>query len=276
MTDAFHLTRPLSVGQQKELRLWRALGAERFRDLLFFLERLRHGERGNVNYHLSGRGPEDGAAYMGYVLYHCLLHLVSLLLALLVMVLLPGNQRGYWAIMAFLALLCLGNLWCLMLQRYTYLRLRGLCSRARQRRQGRGPAPGLAAAVGGLAREERDAALSLAQRLSEGLAGGEFLALGREELPALETLAGLAAELGEKSWAPRGAVLAPEGPYSPVERRGAWLLRLVHSGLRTGAFGLLTSDGEMEKVYRRLAGSGRLEELEERLSRLIRELEAAE
>ena len=71
-----------------------------------------------------------------------------------------------------------------------------------------------------------------------------------------------------------GTELAPEGPYGPVERRAARLLRLTGSGVRTGWLAVMTEDERTERAFRRLAGTGRLEELEARLALLIAGLEA--
>ena len=100
-----------------------------------------------------------------------------------------------------------------------------------------------------------------------------FEELLRRELPALEILADLAPD-PEERWAPEGTELAPEGPYGPVERRAARLLRLTGSGVRTGWLAVMTEDERTERAFRRLAGTGRLEELEARLALLIAGLEA--
>lgn len=271
-TDPFQLTRPLRPGHLRELRLYRALGVKRLRDLLFTRERRWRGERGNVNYHLSGPGLEDARTYMGYVLYHCLLHTLSLLLAITAMLLLPGNRAGHRLTMIFLVLLCLGNLWCLMLQRYTYLRLRRVCSRTRERRR-RALSPASPDLVRALSAGERETALRLGRWMARELSTGRSVPLGERELPALEILADLVTG-PEERWAPEGTELAPEGPYGPVERRAAQLLRLTGSGVRTGWLAVMTEDERTERAFRRLAGTGRLEELEARLALLIAGLEA--
>ena len=115
-----------NAGKTAEMRLYEALGIRLFRKVLFLGERLRHlcdGGR-NRNYHLNSVSPGAAAAFDGYLLWHTLLHAFAILLLAFPFCLLRCiNPCLFWPDIILLLLLVL-NLYCIMLQRYTYLRLR--------------------------------------------------------------------------------------------------------------------------------------------------------
>ena len=111
-----------------ELQLYRWLGVPQFRKLILAYARLRHCRRGgrNPNYHLKGLTMTDVEAFLPQLRRNVKLHILSLmLLALFWAAAAYENISCPEAIPITLFLLWL-NIWCLMLQRYHYLRIRQL------------------------------------------------------------------------------------------------------------------------------------------------------
>ena len=249
--------RALDPAQRFELRVYRALGVLPFRQALFSLERIRHRRDGrtNKNYHMRALSPGGAAAFESYLLYHCLLHGVSL--ALLAAVLLgkavfalPWNGMDVLAAGMFVI-----NIWCLMLQRYNQLRLRELRTLARQARARRldRRAKRVLAALGPVgAYPEAREDLALVRAVLAGLSAGNIVYLGADDVPGLRRMAALLETAGPE----RGRMTsAPEDPPAarpmdclarelaalaqPYSRTERWVDRLQRR-LRPGRVPLLT------------------------------------
>ena len=123
--------RKTNAGKTAEMRLYEALGIRLFRKALFLGERLRHLRDGdkNRNYHLESLSPGAAAAFEGYLLWHTLLHAFAILLLILPFCLLRCINPGLFWPDLILLLLLIVNLYCIMLQRYTYIRLKQVCER---------------------------------------------------------------------------------------------------------------------------------------------------
>ena len=117
-----------SISDDTELRIYEALGVRQFRNLLFRYERIRHFHRGGkyANYHLSRLSAEGAEAFLRCLQRNTMLHAGSQLLLILF-----GFGAWYRGIplrpfVPLSVLLSLLNIWCLMLQRYNFLRIRRL------------------------------------------------------------------------------------------------------------------------------------------------------
>lgn len=107
-----------------EMRVYERLGIKRFKRLVLSLEKRRHQKDGgrNVNYHIERFSLRGLYAFCGYLLYHAVVHTVGILVAALCCML--PLFFPHTAVFAVLGGVCiLGNVYCLLLQRYTYLKL---------------------------------------------------------------------------------------------------------------------------------------------------------
>lgn len=239
-----------------EIRLLEGLGIRRFRQLLLALERYRHRKDGgrNGNYHLERGTAEAVSGFDGYLLYHSLLHLAAiLLLAVPACVLHAAVPRLHWAD-GILLLLFLLNLYCLLLQRYTFLRIRRLKRRSAARsRDGR---PVMLSSEG----------TGLATALCRAMERGETIVLDRRHIPGLLDIAGAlpgAAQEEDAGQAVPIHLLAP-GLKTRLRLPGR-RERLCHGlqriftpkrrpMLSRGA--AVTADGETEAAYLQAFGRG--------------------
>lgn len=109
-----------------EIKLYELLGVRLFRRLALGLERLIHrrDRRKNTNYHIAAPAPGALEAYQKYLLYNAVLHgrgifFVGILL------LIKWSFWGFsWYIDLLLLLLAVQDGYCIMLQRYNFLRIR--------------------------------------------------------------------------------------------------------------------------------------------------------
>ncbi len=107
------------------MRVYTWLGVASFQKLVLALEKKRHQKDGgyNVNYHVENFSLRGLHAFMGYLVYHAVIHTVGILIALLCCGLpLLFPHTGWAAVVG--ALCCIGNVYCLLLQRYTYIKLK--------------------------------------------------------------------------------------------------------------------------------------------------------
>ena len=109
-----------------EIRLYEALGIRIFQKLVFRLERFRHradGDR-NVNYHLLPYGETSPERFIRYLYLNAGIHISGLAATIvfsLIFAVMPGTLPTVWAV-CFVGVI--GNIYCIMLQRYNALRLR--------------------------------------------------------------------------------------------------------------------------------------------------------
>lgn len=198
----------LNPVQRFELRVYRALGVLPFRRALFFLEQLRHRWDGqaNSNYHMRTFSLGGAAAFESYLLYHNLLHGVSLALLLTVLLGKVGYAQPWNGIDILAVGMCVINLWCLMLQRYNWLRLQELRIRAQQtraRRLNRRAERVLAALDKTDAAPEMREDLALVRALLADLSAGNIVYLGADDVPCLRRMTALLETAGSE----RGQVM---------------------------------------------------------------------
>lgn len=121
----------LSRLQQAELWLYRRLGMRAFRDLLFRYERFHHRKRGGVYppYHFRGATPEDARDFIPQLRSNAVRHGVSMAMMGLFFAANALTGRPWRVLEIPGVLVCIGNLWCILLQRYNYLRILRLLKR---------------------------------------------------------------------------------------------------------------------------------------------------
>lgn len=110
----------------REMRLYELLGIKIFRKIVFKLEHLIHwkDKRQNINYHLPHNNVDSMDKFMKYLFYNGSIHARNTIgIGIYFMVSLCCGKAFYW-IDGLLLLLMIKDIYCVMLQRYNYLRIK--------------------------------------------------------------------------------------------------------------------------------------------------------
>ncbi len=109
-----------------EKKLYELLGIQIFRKLVLKLENLIHykDKKRNINYHLRGRGINSVQSFTGYLLYNAVCHGLSIIFITIYISIMWIYKDRCAALDIYLYGMLLVNLYCLMLQRYTYIKIR--------------------------------------------------------------------------------------------------------------------------------------------------------
>ena len=120
-----------------EMKLYELLGIRLFRRLAFGMERLIHRKdrRKNINYHISAHTPGGLAAFRKYLFYNAAIHAKGILLVGIVLLIKWGFLGFTWYFDSLLLLLAVQDGYCIMLQRYNYLRIRQRMAVLEQKRE---------------------------------------------------------------------------------------------------------------------------------------------
>lgn len=181
---------------KREIGFLEKIGIRSFRDLLFKLEREIHTGKKLKNYHISGS--ENFESYCSYILYHCVLHIISIILSAAAIVL-----RNVFVAdtLVFLDLLMaaaiLMNIFCLLLQRYNYLRIKLLAEHDEARRRYRIDtyAQTHRELAGEFSAQQLKEALLLCRKISSAYEEGKELILTEHDAAALSVLERLSSGL---------------------------------------------------------------------------------
>ena len=187
-----------------------------FQRLIFAFERIRHRRDGgtNQNYHLSGFSVDAAGAFQGYLLYHVLLHMASLLLLAGFAFWKHVSHTGQNSAGLFICVLCIFNLECIMLQRYNALRIRQLRGRRRVIRARRTSRQAGQISSAFPAQYQPDwlrEDLLLVRRMLDGLSNGQNVFLDQGVSPSLSRMAALLER----------ADALPSRPVQPVLKENA-------------------------------------------------------
>lgn len=108
-----------------EIKLYELLGIRLFQKMVFLLERLLHFRDGkkNINYHLGKFNYDETEGFIKFLFYNGSIHLKNLIVILLYssakIILCKWNFLDY-----IIILFGIKDLYCVMLQRYNYLRIK--------------------------------------------------------------------------------------------------------------------------------------------------------
>lgn len=110
------------------MQFYKHIGVLRFKKAVLLLEKYLHLKNGSIlkNYHpenLTHSGIRD---FSWYLLYNCILHIMSILLSILYFFISYVGNIVIWPIHLAVIVLVFANLYCIFLQRYTFLKLRNL------------------------------------------------------------------------------------------------------------------------------------------------------
>lgn len=114
-----------------ERRLYEFLGIKLFRKLALKIESFRHRKDNsrNINYHLHGGGISSVKSFTGYLLYNAVCHTISLSFVVAYFAITGIVGARYIVLDISMCILLLINLYCIMLQRYTYIKIREFAER---------------------------------------------------------------------------------------------------------------------------------------------------
>lgn len=120
-----------------ECRLYEIAGVRVFRALVFRLEKLIHRrDKGkNVNYHIDDYGSKAPTDFKKYLALNAAIHIRNVIFLSAVLVLFMLILPKYAAAAYGVALLLLKDLYCIMLQRYNFLRITAAERRIAARRE---------------------------------------------------------------------------------------------------------------------------------------------
>lgn len=124
---------------QVETRIYEILGVRFFRILVFKLEKLVHRkDKGiNINYHIASYNPMSLETFVKYLFYNGTIHVRNLAYFCIYTVLrifFFGSFRWYDAVIILFAV---KDAYCVMLQRYNYIRVQKKRQRLQQKQEAR-------------------------------------------------------------------------------------------------------------------------------------------
>ncbi len=178
--------------KETEMVVYKHLGVKHFRMVLVGIERFRHRCDGlkNENYHFKGKGVVGANRFSGYLLYNTLIHVISILIVAICFFIPEKPYPEALPIDVVAVLLVIFNVYCIMLQRYTYLRLCKYLVKAKQR-QGAAVDNAVAAilkkfkiSADGMLLEK-----ALVKRLVRASQNGGECYISTEDIPTLERIA---------------------------------------------------------------------------------------
>lgn len=176
-----------------ERKLYELLGVRQFRKLVFWLERQIHRkDKGkNINYHLGLLTPDALDAFTKYLFFNGTIHARNIVFALLYALLrvLLGHRMVWFDILVIL--LTVKDIYCLMLQRYNFLRIQEREARLEVLREKKISQRSEKIIVTGLEdydMSKRDEDLALIHKLRNGIQSKETILLSEADIEGLKRL----------------------------------------------------------------------------------------
>ncbi len=120
-----------------EVKVYELLGVRFFRKLVFKLEQFIHRkDRGkNINYHLAQNSLDGISAFTKYLFYNGAIHVRNIIIIAGIILVKAALFRSFRWYDVLLLLFLLKDIYCVMLQRYNYLRLEDRKERLEERRK---------------------------------------------------------------------------------------------------------------------------------------------
>lgn len=262
------MNKRLNSCNKLELRLYRLLRVKRFRKVILWFEKTKHSKDNlkNENYHPSGFDVFSLERYNGFLLYNTSLHIVSLLFTAAYALLSIAIEFRNAVVDLSMMLLTLFNVYCILLQRTNYLRLKehrlkyynrifkqtDLCREERiQQIYEQKP-------------EELLADYEVLFRIKKAFDGQADCVLADADAESLKRICACFEympinKVGRKNKEALDAGLIEKcnstvGPYTALQIRVDWLQRKLRTSGRKmlDCTAIITADAECEKAYREL------------------------
>ncbi len=252
-----------------ERKIYELLGIRAFRKAIMSFERLRHKKDGrrNANYHLKNHSLSAARSFRWYVIYNSIFHVLSLLLAAVYFVITRVFGEIFLAADIVISVLIVFNVYCLMLQRYTWIRLKEhikLLERRRNRKTS-DTSSLLEDTVSERAETQAAAEFNLISKMLHAAANGEDLMLSTDDVPALLGISEVMSnarkhkERSDRSFADEGefdTILSelPARVYvtDKTERRVSAMQKIIGVPRRQNVlftFSVTTQEAECERIY---------------------------
>ena len=177
-----------------EVKIYEFLGVRRFRSLVFKLEKWIHRkDKGtNINYHIASHSPVALDAFIKYLFYNGTIHARNLIyFCVYAAVRIAFAWKFGWYDIVLLVL-AIKDAYCVMLQRYNYIRIRERERRLQRKQEERIERRVQALKPGFLKRYDCsfiESDLAVVDKLRNSIARGESIIIGPEEQKTLERLA---------------------------------------------------------------------------------------
>lgn len=116
----------LNQRQQTEIKIYRLLGVNYFRKVILWFEKTKNRKknRKNENYHPSAMDVISLEKHNGFLLYNAFLHSVSMLFVIVYCILALAFGLHNIVIDVIMAVISLLNIYCIVLQRSNYLKVK--------------------------------------------------------------------------------------------------------------------------------------------------------
>lgn len=258
----------LSAWNSFELRAYHLLGVNQFRKLIFVFEKIRHfkDKRKNENYHPSNFDVLSLERYNGFLIYNAFLHCVSLLFTVLYAVLSTAIEFRNMFMDLSIVFLTLLNVYCLMLQRTNYLKLKEYRNKYCKRFLKRTDLckKEIIQKVYALEPQKLQADYEVLCRIREAFEGQSDCVLTRDDVESLQRISACFEPAGEKNSNRKNKEVLTVGlleqcnsasrPYTTLQMQADWLQRLfgVSGRKMLDRTAIITEDEECEKLYRKL------------------------
>lgn len=123
--------------RQTEIKIYEWLGIKVFRGLVFKLEKFIHRkDKGkNINYHVSAWEPRSVDRFVKYLFYNGAIHVRNMILFSVFFLIRYGIFRFVTLADVILWMLFLKDCYCVMLQRYNFLRIQVRIERLQEKQQ---------------------------------------------------------------------------------------------------------------------------------------------
>lgn len=251
-----------------ERKIYEILGVRLFRKAVMAFERLRHKKDGgtNSNYHPKNSSLSSARAFRWYVIYNSIFHVISLVLSAVYFVITRVSCEIFLAADILVSVVIVFNLFCLMLQRYTWLALTehiALLERRRERRIAK-RVSFIENTVLNRTASEACAEFDLISKMMRAAENGEDLMLSTDDVPALRGISELASMCEHRKGSAR--LSESDGECEPIlaqipprvyvtdktERRVSAMQKFIGVPRRQNVlftFSVTTDDAECERIY---------------------------
>ncbi len=193
-----------------ESRLYEILGVKLFRKVILTFEAFKRRNKGgnNMNYHPVDTSVASVTKFSGYILYNSYLHIMSLFFTAFYFVVAFLTDKTYLWLDIGMIVLTVFNIYCLVLQRYNYLKMKYHISRiiGRKEKKHKKSAKKIAVLLSEKTREEIQEEYTLIQNMYTCIMRGYDYVLMDESLDVFRRLIPLAKE-----------IKSPSGKISPLE-----------------------------------------------------------
>lgn len=258
----------LNQRQQNEIKIYRLLGVDFFRKVILWFEKTKNRKknRKNENYHPSAMDVISLEKHNGFLLYNAFSHSVSMFFVIIYCILALAFRLHNLIIDVIMVVISLLNIYCIILQRTNYLKIREYSCRYYNRLFKK-----LACFDNEIMRQiyTNEPSLLLSDykvicKLKEAFDGKKDCYIGNSDIDNLKRIQKCVEPLLQRKNSRRTNAVSDgkllelcssiKGPYTLLQRRADYLQRLFRvSGRKLlDRTVIITEDAECELLYRKI------------------------